>query len=148
MAVTRVRVVGEQFAWNVHYPGPDGLFGPTAIERIEAAMNPLGLDYDDPSARDDLVLVNQLHVPVDRAVEVVLSSKDVIHSFYLPFMRVKQDAIPGQTVRLHFTPTVTGRSEIACAELCGLGHARMRGFLVVQSAEEYESWYQEELEYQ
>src|SRR3954470_23862906 len=88
-----IRVVGEQFAWNVHYPGGDGKFGRTALNLV-TSDNPLGLDRDDPSAKDDITTVNELHLPIDRPVIVYLSSKDVVHSFTLPQMRIKQDAIP------------------------------------------------------
>lgn len=140
--VTRVRVVGEQFAWNVHYPGPDGEFGMGDINLISSS-NPLGLDPGDPAGEDDVTTINQLRLPVDKPVTVLLSSKDVIHSFGLPVMRVKQDAIPGMEVAVHFTPVKTNgdeRWEIACAQLCGLGHYRMRGFLTVLPQGEYDEW--------
>ena len=147
-----VRVVAEQFAWNVHYPGPDGLFGATRADLVDTQTNPIGLDPADPVGRDDVVSLNQLHLPVDRAVLIHLSSKDVIHSFGLPEMRVKQDAIPGLTIPVWFTPTVTtaamrqrtGRDdfeyEVVCNQLCGLGHYRMKGFLTVETAEEFAAW--------
>ncbi len=204
---TVVRVVAEQFAWNVHYPGADGVFGRTDISLI-TDDNPLGLDRSDPNAKDDVATINQLHVPVNKPVIIRLSTKDVIHSFNLPTMRVKQDAIPGQVIPLWFTPTKTtdqmiaemaepfqltagdtssklferiaiqnyiGKdgaiivkrgdvftpdvvkplldagvtqvlaapnvtTEIACAQLCGLGHYRMRGYLSVDTQEAYDAW--------
>lgn len=139
-----VRVVGEQFAWNVHYPGVDGVFGRVAPELVDTVSNPVGLDRSDPMAMDDIVSVNQLHLPVNRPVTIRLSSKDVIHSFGLPVMRVKQDLIPGMEIPVHFTPVMEmpegDRWEIACAQLCGLGHYRMRGFLTVESDEEFDAW--------
>jgi cytochrome c oxidase subunit II len=135
-----VRVVGEQFAWNVHYPGPDGKFGRTDIALV-GADNPLGLDRRDPAAKDDITTINQLNLPVDRPVLVHLSSKDVIHSFGLFEMRVKQDAIPGMTMPVWFIPNRVGEYEIACSQLCGLGHFRMRGFITVQSAADYQKWF-------
>lgn len=139
-----VRVVGEQFAWNVHYPGADGVFGRTAPDLVDTAINPVGLDRSDPMAVDDIVSINQLHLPVNQPVTIRLSSKDVIHSFGLPVMRVKQDAIPGMEIPIHFTPIremgEDERWEIACAQLCGLGHYRMRGFLTVESEAEFEAW--------
>lgn len=141
-----VRVVGEQFAWSFHYPGPDGEFGATDPRYIDD-INTLGLDYDDPAANDDLITINQMHVPEGKPVLVWLSSKDVIHSFSIPVMRVKQDAIPGSRIALSFIPVRSGRTEIACAQLCGLGHFRMRAFLTVESQEEFDAWYEEELEY-
>jgi cytochrome c oxidase subunit II len=140
---TVVRVVAEQYAWNVHYPGPDGLFGRTDLALLGPA-NPLGLDRSDPAGRDDITTINQMHFPVDRPVIVHLSSKDMIHSFALPQMRVKQDAIPGLAQPVWFTPTTTGEWEIACSQLCGLGHYRMRGFYTVESAAEYDAWLAEE----
>ena len=138
-----VRVVGEQFAWNVHYPGPDGVFGARRLELIDASTNPLGLDRDDPAARDDVTTINQLRLPVQRPVTVLLSTKDVIHSFSLPVMRVKQDAIPGLEIPVHFKAVKTSgdeRWEIACAQLCGLGHYRMRGFLDVLEPADFDAW--------
>ena len=134
-----VRVVAQQFAWNVHYPGPDGVFGRSAVDLISTS-NPLGVDRDDIFGRDDVVSVGELAVPVDQVVRVELSTLDVIHSFFLPEMRVKQDAIPGMVIPLSFTPTQTGNWEIACAQLCGVGHYRMRGFFNVLDQRGYESW--------
>jgi cytochrome c oxidase subunit II len=135
-----VRVVGEQFAWNVHYPGPDGKFGRTDVKLV-AADNPLGLDKTDPNAKDDVTTINQLNIPIDRPVLVHLSSKDVIHSFGLYEMRVKQDAIPGMEIPLWFIPTRAGEYEITCSQLCGLGHFRMRGFVTVQTQADYQKWF-------
>jgi cytochrome c oxidase subunit 2 len=137
-----VRVVAEQFAWNVHYPGPDNVFGKTDVSLVSSA-NPLGLDVNDPHAKDDIATLNQLYLQVDRPVIVHISSKDVIHSFGLPYMRVKQDAIPGMQVPVHFTPIKTSGDEtweIACAQLCGLGHYRMRGQYHVQTKEDFDKW--------
>src|SRR4029077_5230355 len=131
-AATVVRVVGEQFAWNVQYPGADGRFGRSDVTLV-SADNPLGLDRNDPDGQDDITTINQLNVPVDRPVLVHLSSKDVIHSFSLEEMRVKQDVIPGLQIPVWFIPTVTTAQmrqnlnnpafdyEIACSQLCGLG---------------------------
>jgi len=134
-----VRVVAEQFAWDIHYPGPDGQFGLTSPSLISAG-NPLGIDRTDPDARDDIGVLNILTLPVGRPVVVHLSSRDVVHSFTLNEMRVKQDATPGLTVRTWFTPVVTGRWEIACSQLCGLGHYRMRGEYAVVTREEWREW--------
>jgi cytochrome c oxidase subunit II len=139
---TVVRVVAEQFAWNMHYPGDDGKFGRTDIKLVSAA-NPLGLDRSDPAAKDDITTINQLNLPVNRPAIVHLSSKDVIHSFGLNEMRVKQDAIPGIVHNLWFTPTQTGEWEIACSQLCGLGHYRMRGFYTIQSQADFEAFLRE-----
>jgi len=138
----RVRVVAEQFAWNIHYPGPDGVFGRTNINLVSGS-NPIGLDLSDPKAKDDITTINQLHLEVNRPTLIRLTSKDVIHSFSLPVMRVKQDAIPGEEIPIHFTPVKTndGRDwQIACAQLCGLAHYRMRGYLTVHSKGDFEKW--------
>lgn len=131
-AALAVRVVAEQFAWNVHYPGADGEFGESRLTLI-TPENPIGLDRSSPRGRDDIVVINQLHVPLGRPVVVQLSSKDVIHSFGVPAMRVKQDAIPGIASLLWFTPTRAGSFDIACSQLCGLAHFRMRGLVTVES---------------
>lgn len=204
---TVVRVVGEQFAWNFHYPGPDGIFGRTDISLV-SPENPLGLDRNDPAAKDDITTVNQLVIPVNRPVIVRLTSKDMIHSFGIPYFRVKQDAVPGQSVRLSFTPTMTSDEvqeavarfyridratdtdkfsvfvaqqeyrdkegnvllakgdgitpdvagkladagigevrlgpyspiEVACSQLCGLGHYRMRATVTVVTATGFQEW--------
>ena len=138
-----VHVVGEQFAWNVQYPGPDGKFGRRDIKLV-TADNPLGLDRRDPNAKDDITTINQLTIPVNRPILVHLSTKDVIHSFGLPEMRVKQDAIPGFDIPVWFVPTRIGDYEIGCSQLCGLGHFRMRGFLNVKSDADYRSFIAEE----
>jgi cytochrome c oxidase subunit II len=135
-----VNVVAEQFAWNMHYPGPDGVFGARDINLIDLSLNPLGLDPTDAAGDDDVVTVNELHLPINRPVIINLSSKDVIHSFGVPQMRVKQDAIPGLLIPVWFKPTLAGEFEIACAQLCGLSHYRMRGFMTVESQTELDAW--------
>jgi len=200
-----VRVVAQQFAWNIHYPGPDGVFGRTAIDLVDESGNPMGLDRSDPAAADDVTTINQLHLPVDRPAIIELSSKDVIHSFFLPQYRVKQDTIPGMRIPVHFTPSKTTDqirdemtltehlptsrnldryiamrdykdaagnvilakgaypnpdtistliengvhdlslsidqpTEIACAQLCGLGHYRMKGMLTVETQQDFDAW--------
>jgi cytochrome c oxidase subunit 2 len=210
---TVIRVVAEQFAWNIHYPGPDGVFGRTDPTLV-TSENPVGLDRTDPFAKDDIVTLNVMHVPVDKPVLLYLSSKDVIHSFSLPLFRIKQDAIPGQRIPVWFTPFKTSDelrdeeastydvdpsdsvrdlsllttvsdikdsrgqvvvpagtflsldvraqlgdagirtvkaspsspTEIACAQLCGLGHYRMRGFLTVESDSAYKQWTREQID--
>ena len=151
-----VRVVGEQFAWNVQYPGADGKFGRTD-PKLVSADNPLGLDRKDPDAKDDITTINQLNIPVGHPVLVHLSSKDVIHSFGLYEMRIKQDAVPGLEMPVWFVPTVTTddmraklkdpmfQYEITCSQLCGLGHYRMRGFITVQSDADYQKWMAEQV---
>jgi cytochrome c oxidase subunit 2 len=116
-----VRVTAKQFNWEVQYPGPDGRF-----------------DTDD-----DLVLENDLEVPVDAVVHVRLRSRDVIHSFFLPHLRLKQDAVPGREIVVWFQATRPGRYEIPCAELCGFGHSGMKGFLTVNTPEQFRAWIEE-----
>jgi len=147
-----VEVTGEQFAWNVHYPGPDGKFGKTDLKLLDLQSNPLAIDRDDPAAKDDVTTLNQLYLPVNKPIIVRLRSKDVIHSFGVPEFRVKQDAVPGLTIPIWFVPNITTADmrartgntefqyEIACAQLCGLGHAKMRGFVTVVSADEFQKW--------
>jgi len=151
-----VRVVGHQFAWEVQYAGADGKFGRTD-PKLVAADNPLGLDRTDPDGKDDITDTNQLHIPVNRPVLVHLSSQDVIHSFGLYEMRVKQDAVPGLDIPIWFIPTVTtadmrartGKAdfdyEITCSQLCGLGHFRMRGYVVIQSETDFANWMAEQV---
>ena len=138
--VVEVRVVAEQFAWNVHYPGPDGRFGSSSPKYVDKQSNPLGLDPNDPNGKDDFTTINQLHLPVGKPAIIHLTSRDVIHSFFLPVMRVKQDVVPGMSIPTWFTPTKTGHWEIACAQLCGLGHYRMKGFLTIQSEKDFKAW--------
>ena len=139
---TVVRVVAEQFAWNMHYPGPDGKFGKTDLSLV-GPDNPLGLDDTDDAGADDII-TDRLNIPVGKPVLVMLSSKDVVHSFGLPQMRVKQDAVPGIQQPVWFTPTRTGQWDIACSQLCGLGHYRMKGIYQVMSQADYDAWLAEE----
>ena len=139
-----VQVVAEQFAWNVHYPGPDGHFGRTDRALITAA-DPVGVDRTDPAAKDDFVLIGMLVVPVNRPTVVHLSSKDVIHSFTLATMRVKQDVTPGLPVTTWFTPITTGAWELGCSQLCGLGHYRMRALFEVRTDDEWNAFVADEV---
>jgi cytochrome c oxidase subunit 2 len=134
-----VEVTGEQFTWNVRYPGPDGVFGRT-VPALISQENAIGLDPADVAGADDIQDLALIHVPVNRAVLIKLRSKDVLHSFYLPNHRIKQDAVPGMTIDVWFTPTREGEFELACAELCGFGHYQMRGFLNVVSESEFDQW--------
>ncbi len=139
----KIEVWGQQFAWYFRYPGPDGQFGPTHVEKVnDATGNFLGLDRDgDPASRDDIVTAT-LGIPVSRPIEVVLRSKDVTHDFYVRELRIQQDVVPGMEIPIHFTATKVGRYEIACNQLCGLGHYKMRAFLQVMSEEDFEKWLQ------
>ncbi len=137
--------IGQQFNWNFHLPGPDGVFGRRDLA-LESNSNPLGLDPTDPAGKDDLVMLNEVHVPVDRDVIVDISSKDVIHNFCLPAMRIAQDAIPGQVTPMWFRPIKTGTYEVVCGQLCGLGHYSMKGSVVVDTPEDYQAWLKERIE--
>jgi len=158
----QIRVVAQQFAWNIHYPGPDGVFGKSSADLVDEAENPIGLDRSDEFAKDDIFTVNLLHIPVNTPINISLSSKDVLHSFGLPEFRVKQDAVPGMEIPVWFEATMTTEEflettkgsaregkgfEIACAQLCGLGHYRMKGFLTVHENEGYAAWLDEEAAY-
>ncbi len=167
-----IEIFAEQFAWNIRYPGPDGHFGTIHTELI-SKDNPFGLDTtNDVAAKDDIITQDQLHIPVGQPVHVRLSSKDVIHSFFVPVFRLKQDAVPGMWIDLWFEATKTTQQmreevktqirqqyandpnkleeelqkvdnlnyEIACAELCGLGHYRMRGYITIHTPEEFQNW--------
>lgn len=136
----RVRVVAEQFAWNFHYPGPDGIFGKTAPEHIDLAINPVGKDPSDPNGEDD-VISGELHFPKDRPVIAEITSKDVIHSFFLPVLRVKQDAIPGMRIPTWFEAARSGNYEVACAQLCGNNHYSMKALMTIHDTDsQFEAW--------
>jgi cytochrome c oxidase subunit 2 len=116
-----VQVTAKQFNWEIAYPGPDGK---------------LGTD-------DDFKMDNDMHVPVNKTIRIVLKSRDVIHSFFVPNFRLKQDAVPGHEIPVWFKATKPGKYEVPCAELCGFGHSGMKGWLYVQTPEEYEAWARE-----
>lgn len=133
----KVNVVAQQFQWNFHYPGVDNDFGHTEPKFYDdSALNFVGIDPADPASRDD-VQVTTLAVPVNRVVELTMRSKDVIHSLFVPQMRIKQDVLPGMNIRVHFTPTQTGRYEIPCTELCGNQHYNMKSFMLVLPEADY-----------
>ena len=142
--VMHVELVAEQFAWNFHYPGPDGKFGKRRADLVHFS-NPIGLDRSDPASADDVVMGNELRLPVNRKVVIKMYSKDVIHSFFVPEFRIKQDILPGMEIPLWVEPTKTGKFEIACAQLCGFAHAHMRGDVYVQTQEEFDAWYKSRL---
>lgn len=152
--VLELEVTGAQFSWHVRYPGEDNKLG-RADFRYISNTNFTGVDMTDPDSKDDFIPV-QMHVPKDRPVMLLLRSRDVIHSFYIPHFRTKMDAVPGMITRMHFTPLVTTAEmraqlnnpdfnyEIACAELCGRMHFGMKMILVVDEPEEYDRWCQEQ----
>jgi cytochrome c oxidase subunit II len=136
----QVEVTGEQFQWYFRYPGADGVFGATSPELVSApAGNPLGLDTKDPHSADDTVS-SVLVLPVGREVDLGIRSIDVIHGFFIPGMRLKQNAVPGMEMHVHFTPSIAGDYPILCSQLCGLGHARMQAHLRVIPESEYAAW--------
>ena len=137
---TVIYVMAQQYAWNIRYAGPDGVFGRQDMKFV-SDKNIFGVDPADPAGKDDIQTLNEIHVPTNAPVIVYVSSKDVIHSFKLVAMRVCQDAIPGLRIPCWFTPTKTGVYQVNCAQLCGGGHSAMSGgFLTVESRDDYDKW--------
>lgn len=141
-ASTTVRIVAQQFAWNFHYAGYDGVFGKAGPDMITAS-NPIGLDPNDPHGKDDIVTVNTMRFPVEKPVIARISSKDVIHSFGVPALRIKQDAVPGMEIPIWFQASKTGDYEMACSQLCGNSHYRMKAIIKPQTQAEFDAWYAE-----
>jgi len=136
----QVEVVGQQFQWYFRYPGADARFGLTRPRLVNAAAgNPLGLDQNDPAAHDDIVS-SVLLLPAGREVDLRLRALDVIHGFFLPGMRLKQNAVPGLELHVHFTPVTTGTYPILCTQVCGSGHGRMQAVLRVVPTEQFAAW--------
>lgn len=135
-----VEAVGQQWHWSYRLPGEDGELGEVDAERI-STDNPFGMDPDDPNGRDDILVHSaEIHVPVDKPVKFLLRSKDVLHNFTVAQFRVKMDLVPGMQTYLWLTPTRTGRFEVLCEELCGIGHHTMRGAVIVDEPDDYETW--------
>ena len=140
-----IEVMAKQFAWSFRYPGPDGKFGHTDLKLVnDAAGNPFGIDESDPAAKDDITS-SAIRVPVGRPILLSLHARDVIHSFFVRELRLKQDLVPGMEIPLHFQADQVGTYEVACAELCGLGHHQMRSTLLVMSEADFQKWQQEQL---
>jgi cytochrome c oxidase subunit II len=138
----QVEVTGMQFAWYFRYPGPDGKYGATSPKLMDPSAGgeaAVGLNPSDPAAKDDVV-TGTMFLPVNREVDVSLRAVDVIHSFFVPSLRFKQDTVPGLNIHMHFKPTAIGEYEIACAELCGLGHYKMHGMVHVVSQDDFDKW--------
>jgi cytochrome c oxidase subunit II len=136
----QIEVTGTQFVYTFRYPGPDGKFGRLDPALVNApAGNPLGLDPNDPAAKDDII-TSTLTVPVNHPVELLLRSQDVVHNFFVRELRLQQDAVPGMVIPLHFTADRTGRCEIVCTQLCGLGHSKMHSYLNVVSESAYQDF--------
>ena len=140
----QIEVTGQQFVWNFRYAGMDGIFGATKPELVSASTgNPVGVDPKDPAGKDDVVSP-VMYVPAGREVEILIRTQDVTHSFYVRELRLKQDAVPGMVIHMHFNATVIGQYELVCAELCGLGHYRMHTFLNVVSQDDYDKWFHDQ----
>jgi len=138
----KVEVTGMQFAWYFRYPGKDEKYGATDPKLMDPSSGneaAIGLDTSDAASKDDVV-TGTMFIPVNRQVDLTLKAVDVIHSFFVPAFRFKQDAVPGLAIHMHFTPTALGDYEIACAELCGLGHYKMHGMVKVVSQADFDSW--------
>ncbi|MBI3299794.1 MAG: cytochrome c oxidase subunit II [Elusimicrobia bacterium] len=135
----QVELMAEQFNWSARYPGKDGKFGRTAPDQVDFT-NPFGIVAEDPAGADDVVAVNEMRFPVDETVLVKLTSKDVIHSFFIPEFRVKQDAVPGMALPVWFKPNRVGEYELTCAQLCGVGHAIMRADVKVEDRASFDAW--------
>jgi cytochrome c oxidase subunit II len=136
----QVEATGVQFAWYFRYPGPDATFGITRPQLIAPGEgNPLGLDTADPHSADDEV-TSELVLPTNREIDLRLNAQDVIHGFSVPELRLKQNAVPGQPIHIHFTPTTPGTYAILCTQLCGLGHYRMNATLRIVTQEEFKTW--------
>jgi len=132
-----LEVLSQQWQWRYRLPGPDGKLG-ASDARFVTAANPFGLDPQDPRGQDDLLVMgNEVHLPVGKPVVVVLRSHDVLHDFFVPQFRARMNTVPGQISRFWFTPQVPGRYEALCAQLCGVGHPDMRGYVVVEEPAQY-----------
>jgi cytochrome c oxidase subunit II len=140
----QVEVTESQFVYTFRYPGPDGKFGRLEASLVSPATgNPLGIDPSDPAGKDDIV-ASSLTVPVDRPIELLIRSQDVIHNFFVRELRLQQDAVPGMVIPMHFTPDRIGHYEIVCTQLCGLGHYHMHSMLDVVSASGYTAFLKRE----
>ena len=137
---TEIEVVGQQWQWAFRLPGEDGVLGKSDNSLIDFD-NPFGLDTEDANGLDDvLILSDEVHLPIDRPVKVLLRSIDVLHDFYVPQFRAKMDMVPGTVTYFWVTPTRTGSFEILCFELCGTGHYAMRGKVFVDTDADYAAW--------
>ena len=136
----QLEVLGQQWQWRYRFPGAGGKLGRSDISLV-SGTNPFGLDPRDTVARDNvLVNNNEVHLPLDRPVKVILRSHDVLHDFYVPQFRARMNMVPGMVTSFWFTPTRAGRYEVLCAQLCGVGHFNMRGIVVVEEAAQFQAW--------
>ncbi len=137
---TEFEVVGSQWEWKYRLPGKDGKLGTSSI-RLIADNNPFGINPKDPNGKDDVLIEGEdLHLPLNRPIKVLLRSIDVVHDFYVPQFRAKMDLVPGMVTFFWLTPTRTGTFDILCAELCGVGHHAMRGSVIVDDKTAYQKW--------
>src|SRR5688572_20554246 len=135
-----VEIVGQQWQWRYRFPDAGGKLGGSDARFVNAA-NPFGLDPKDPAAQDDIVVSgNEIHLPLNKPVKVLLRSHDVLHDFFVPQFRARMNIVPGQVSTFWFTPTVAGRYEAMCAQLCGLGHPNMRGTVIVEDEAAFQAW--------
>lgn len=133
-------VMGQQWRWHYRLPGKDGKMGQTDVSHI-SPINPFGINEQDPNGQDDLLVETQeIHIPVNKPVKVLLRSQDVLHDFYVPQFRSRMNMVPGMVTSFWFTPTVTGKYEVLCAQLCGVGHANMRSWVIVDEEPAYRAW--------
>jgi cytochrome c oxidase subunit 2 len=142
-----VEVTGQQFVWNMRYPGADGTFGPLDLSLVDDTLgNALGIDRSDPAGKDDIISP-RMAVPVNTDVELILRTKDVLHNFFVPELRIKLDTVPGLIGRLRFNADTVGTYTVACSELCGLGHHEMSSFLDVMERADYDKWLADQAAY-
>lgn len=135
-----MEVVGQQWQWRFRFPGAGGKLGPSDA-RFVSGRNPLGLKPDDAAAQDDVVIIgNEVHLPLNKPVLVLARSHDVLHDFFVPQFRARMNIVPGQVSSFWFTPTKAGRYESMCAQLCGMGHPAMRGYVVVEDEAAFNAW--------
>ncbi|MES2113708.1 MAG: cytochrome B, partial [Pseudomonadota bacterium] len=133
-------VLGQQWQWHYRLPGKDGKLGRTDVRYMDPA-NPFGINPDDPNGQDDVLVDGQeIHIPVNRPVKVMLRAQDVLHDFFVPQFRTRMNMVPGMVTSFWFTPTTVGKFEVMCAQLCGIGHFNMRSYVVVESADAYAKW--------
>jgi cytochrome c oxidase subunit 2 len=139
-----IEVMAKQFSWSFRYPGPDGKFGHTDLKLVnDANGDPFGLDPNDPAGKDD-IMSSTLKVPAGKHIKLIMHSRDVIHNFFVPELRLKQDIVPGMEIPIHFEADKIGLYEVPCSELCGLGHFQMRTTMQVMSEADFEQWKQQQ----
>ena len=139
-----IELMAKQFAFNFRYPGPDGKFGMTDLKQVnDAGGNPFGVVDSDPAGKDDIQSAS-LKIPVGKPIKLIMHSRDVIHNFFVPELRLKQDIVPGMEIPLHFQADKIGVYEVPCSELCGLGHFQMRTTVSVMSEADFEKWKQDQ----